>query len=274
VRTLKKYLRVYQQFFVSNLSVEMSFRFSFCMVFLVEICWLLILLASAAVLYGNVQSFNGWSANHFYFFCTIVAMYDQLFLGLFAKNFWTFSETLRLGTMDFILTKPVSSLFSVFMRYQRVSGIFAAALTSMAAVYFASRIEAADPSLNLLTWQNFLGLGCLFFMGMILRVGMEIVIGTFMFITVEGEAINIFRLNMQAFAKYPDFIYRGFSKVFLYYIFPLCMVSTLPPAWFFGKASESWTEAILLLFAGALLVWTIVFFVWRWGINRYESASS
>jgi len=266
--SIKKYIKVYKHFLATNIAVETSFRFNFFLVFLVEICWLLLLLSHNYILFEHIESFNGWNRDHFFFFSVLVALYDQLFLAFFATNFWRFSESLRLGTMDFVLTKPVSSLFSIFVRYQRISALFAALLSIVCAIYFGHNLN-----INF-TFSTLIGLILLFIIGMTLRVGLEIIIGTFMFITIEGEAINILRLNLQQFAKQPAFIYRNTTRFILLYIFPLCMTTTLPATWLFSNGATPLIQIVLIMSAATTLIWALVFIVWRWGINRYESASS
>lgn len=257
------------------MAFEASFRFSFFMVFIVEVVWLAVLLALNYVLFRHIDNLGPWSYHHVNFFSCLVAIYDQLFLAFFAGNFWAFSETLRTGTMDFVLTKPVNSLFSVFTRYQRLASMFSVLLSVAALVYFGMQINSDPTVVNKIDFSfvNILGLMVLFALGLILRVGLEIIVGTLMFITIEGEAVNIFRLNLQQFAKQPGFIYTGPMHVLLFYVFPLALITTMPAQWIYDH-EPGFLKVLILMTCLTIITWMMVTKVWKWGIDRYESASS
>lgn len=263
---LLHYLRVYRQFLGNSLSVDISFRINFMLIFLVEVVWLLVLVASNEVIFAHTDAFGPWSKQEYLLFAILVALNDQVFVAFFAGNFWGLSETLREGTMDFILLKPLSPMFIVFTKVQRISSMVAALLSLAWLVAVALDM---GPGWDVPRWA---ALGALFVLGIILRVGIEIIVGSFMFITIEGEAVNVFRLNLQQFAKNPDFVYGSSARFVLTRIVPLCLVTTAPVHWI--ASGESWWSSALWLGGMCLPVWIVAGLAWRAGLARYESASS
>ncbi|MGE4158814.1 MAG: ABC transporter permease [Planctomycetota bacterium] len=264
--TLLHYLRVYRQFLGNSVAMDMSFRVNFMLIFLVEVIWLLVLVAGNEVIFSHTATFGPWSKQEYLMFAILVALNDQVFVSFFAPNFWGLSETLREGTMDFILLKPLNAMFIVFSRIQRVSSMVAASLSLVWLVMVAHDMETPWD------FSRWVSLGVLFVLGMCLRLGIEIIVGSFMFITIEGEAVNVFRLNLQLFAKNPDFIYGTGARFLLTRIVPLCLVTTAPIQWI--TSGEPWWTSAFWLGGLCLPVWLVAILAWRTGLSRYESASS
>jgi ABC-2 type transport system permease protein len=266
---LKRYLKVFYQSFLNNIAVEMSFRLNFILIFVVEALWLSVLLGMIYIQFQHVDHIGPWNRQEYYLFATFVSIFDNFFLAIFAPNFWNFSETLRTGSLDFLLTKPMNSLFLMLTQVQRFSGLISALFSTGILIYFAFQLER--------DWKlwHYLALGCLFLVSLVLRVGMEVLVGSLMFVTIEGEAINVFRINLQAFAKNPAFIYTGALGFFVTRIFPLCLVTYLPIDWMLSSHSGAYFFKIIgifVFFSG--IIWWIALKVWAWGIRHYESASS
>ena len=180
-----------------------------------------------------------------------------------SENFWIFSLTLRTGTLDFILLKPISTIFSTYLRHIR-PGSFANILTTLAVViYYGIQVD-----LSVLSW--FL-LPVAILLGLILATSLDMVISTSMFWMLEGVGINFLRMQFQEFARWPDFIYGSLTRRLLTTFLPILLIGSAPVRFLFDHGD--WLPLLGLAIA-ILVVWILLNIVWNIGLNLYESASS
>ena len=83
---------------------------------------------------------------------------------------------------------------------------------------------------------------------------------------------RISRLNLQQFAKNPDFIYGAKARFLLTRVVPLCLVTTAPVEWV--VSGSSWWPSALWMSGLCVPIWLAAFWIWNKGLLRYESASS
>lgn len=264
---MRRLLAIYRQSFINNVNVDLSFRLNFFLIIVLEIIWLGVLAGQFHFLLGDGNRLGPWEGDTYFFFVALVTLVDNLFLSLVAQNFWNLSELLRTGSLDFLMTKPGHSLFLVMSQKQRLSGLISACISLAVVLWLAPRLEV-DWGLAHVAATVFIVFIC-----MALRMALETAIACFNFVTIEGNAINFFRINIQQFAKYPAFVYRDPARMVLTRIFPLCLVTTLPVDWALGRAGPLWSAAGVAV-GLTVVFWWVALKAWAWGLNSYESASS
>lgn len=263
---LRKYARVYRQFVTTSLSEQMSFRLNFASLLVLEVLFFAVAMGGIFVLFEHIERIGDWERPEFLFFTSLAFFVDILFMTLFATNFWEFSTDLRMGNLDFVLTKPVSSLFMVFCRRISAGGLITSAWGLGSVVYFGSQLPESWTAERVGVFVVFM------FAAMMLKVGLEILVGTLMFITVEGEAINLLRLNLQVIQKQPDFVYGPWFRTAFSFVYPLLLVTSVPAH---VMVEERWPVYVTaFFFVSIAYVWLMVAWAWRRGLRRYESASS
>lgn len=263
---LRKYARVYRQFVTTSLSEQMSFRLNFASLLALEILFFAVAIGGIFVLFEHIERIGEWRRSEFLFFTSVAFFVDIVFMTLFATNFWEFSSDLRMGNLDFVLTKPVSSLFMVFCRRISVGGLVTSAWSLGTVIYFGTRLPEAWTAERVVVFVVFMTAA------MALKVGLEILVGTLMFVTVEGEAINLLRLNLQVIQKQPDFVYGPWFRAAFSFVYPLLLVTSVPAH---VMVSDRWPIYVTaFFFLSIAYVWLMVRWAWRRGLRRYESASS
>jgi ABC-2 type transport system permease protein len=92
-----------------------------------------------------------------------------------------------------------------------------------------------------------------------------------MFWIVESRGINFLRLHLQTVARWPDFVYQHYFKKFFTFVAPILLVASAPVHFLINPLKWHLLGTGVL----ALLVTLILIKItWRWGFERYESASS
>ena len=260
MRTIYKYLSIYREFFKTSLSEELSFRANFTLQSLMNVSFIGMFFFTSIFIFDHIEHIGLWNETEFLLFLSFALAVDQTHYLIFAANFWTFSEDVRLGKLDFHLLSPVHSLFIVLLRVIAVPGLLTVILTYSMVIYFGIHV-----GLNPLAW---LSLPFCLLLSLSLLVGIETLISLFNFFTIEGRGINQARLQLQQFCRWPDFIYKNPARLWL---LPLLAITSIPARWLMDVSYWTW---LISMFLGVILLWSIVLFLWTKALNFYESPSS
>ncbi|MCY4643307.1 MAG: ABC-2 family transporter protein [Bacteriovoracales bacterium] len=261
---MKQYWLVYKEFFKTSIAEATTYRVNFFLVFFVDIAFYASTFASVDFLFSHIDHIGIWNRDQFMFFIALtlaVDSFDMIFLG---RNYWAFSDDLKLGNIDFTLLRPIHSLFVVFFRYVMVSSLCYAIVVWPLLIYFAIKVE-----LSLLSW---LLLPPTILLSFTLIGLVQFLISTLMFWTIEGASINFLRMQFVRVGRYPDFVYQKFTRKFFTIAIPI-LIATSAPAHFLLDPKGQWHQ-ILLLILFILIFGAILLKVWKFGLDRYESASS
>ena len=104
-----------------------------------------------------------------------------------------------------------------------------------------------------------------------LLVSIEILISMSMFWTIESFGINFLRMQLQQLSRWPDFIFKNMARKVFTYLVPVLLVGSVPVKVLLG---EQPLTLLLSMVAATLVFWPLIYFFWRLGLRKYESASS
>ena len=259
---MKQYLQIYCEFFKTSLAEAGTYRINFFLLFLVDMAFYLSSYAPIDFIFSHVGHIGIWNREQFLFFVSFTLLVDHLHLTFLSVNFWELSEDLKLGRLDFVLLKPVSSIFIVFFRHVRISALPSGAVAWGLAVYFASKA-----GLDATGWILLVPMVVLSF---ILMALLEFLLSTLMFWTTEGIGVNFMRMQLQAMGRYPDFIYRTFIRRLFTFVLPILTALSAPCHFLFERQWEH-----LAVLVGSIAVFSFILLkTWKVALGRYESASS
>lgn len=115
-RNVRRYIRLYWKFVQFSVMSQMEYRINFITAFLVETAYLLIKLLYASVPYRAGTDINGWSPDAILLYIGVFTMMSGFYSGLFYSNFTSLPDKIRTGSLDVLMTKPVSLQFMVTLR--------------------------------------------------------------------------------------------------------------------------------------------------------------
>ena len=254
---------VYKKFFETSLAEASSFRTSFVLIMLMDLLFYFTTLSSVSFIYDHVSTIGPWSKDQLMFFIAFMLTMDHIHMTIISENFWELSVKIRTGTLDFDILRPLSSIFSVFLRYVRTSSMFNTPFVWGMLIYFGSKLN--------LTIGQWLIIPPLIILGFILFVMIEICISVAMFWTIEGWGINFLRMQFQQLARWPHFIYSYFPRKILTILIPVLLVGSGPVSFIYNFNQYQ----LLLYMIVAIIVFSIITkYLWRFGLNRYDSPSS
>ncbi|MCO4794596.1 MAG: ABC-2 family transporter protein [Bacteriovoracaceae bacterium] len=261
--SIKHYLSVYKKFIETSFSVQLSFRTSFALLIFMDLFFYISTLATVDFIYDHVAVIGPWEKNKLMFFISFMLCVDHLHMTLLSESFWVLSRQIRTGELDFILLKPVHSIFTIFFRYIRPSSLTNTIAAWGFLIYFGSKVP--------LTTTAWLILPILLIMAFILLAIIEIIISTAMFWLTEGLGINFLRMQIQSLARWPDYIYKVLARRLFTVLMPILLIGSAPVR--FMLDLKSW-DYIAGMIAAIFVFGFLMFKIWSRALIRYESASS
>jgi ABC-2 type transport system permease protein len=260
---MKHYWSVYKEFFRTSFSENASFRLSFILIILVDIFFYTTTIMGGDFIYNHISQIGLWDRHHLLFFLSFMLVVETLHMSLVSENFWEMSHQIQSGEFDFILLRPINSLFTTFFRRIRTPTIFNFILS----FYFLFKYGLAC-QLTLLDWILVLPLVGLSFL---LRILLEFSLACFTFWMVDGMALNFLRMQMQQFSRWPNFIYKMQVRMFFTWGIPVLMIGSAPIHFLFNH--EKWKLLLFMIFFCA--VWCLILrALWNKALSSYNSASS
>jgi ABC-2 type transport system permease protein len=261
---LKKFFTIYQAFFKASLMADLEYRLNFVFLIFAEFVWYSTQLILFEVLYQHTSLIGNWNQTEMRVFVFLFLFIDSIYMILWDPNFSTFTENVRKGTLDLLLTKPINSMF--MLSSQRVSISHLPCFFITLAGFFWSVSQLPNFSWFKLIWLILLlpaGLSVIF-CGRFALNATSIIFTRADFL--QYIWFSLFRLGLR-----PDAIYNGFVRFILIFIIPFAMVASIPARMIMEPANP-------VFIAWGMLLPFILFFVlkkyWAFCLRHYSSASS
>jgi ABC-2 type transport system permease protein len=262
---MRRYLRLYRVFWANCLARETEFRANFWANFLTNAGWLLFFVLFLKVIYGNTTAVAGWSEGEAFLLMGTFGVVQSIFEIVAMGNLSRLPELVRLGTLDFVLTKPVNAQFFVSTRYVRLdaAGHLLGAVAVIA--YGWSQSPRAVPLGGLLLYAGLL------LCALAIYYSVYLVMMTFSFWFIRLDNLSVLGDVLFHTGRYPLDIFRGAARHIFTFVLPVAFMATFPTLALFGRL-EPMTALYGPLLAVAFLIGSSLF--WRFGLRFYGSASS
>ncbi|AZH30913.1 ABC-2 family transporter protein [Paenibacillus sp. M-152] len=264
-RNVGRYLRLYWKFVQFSVMSQMEYRINFITAFLVETAYLLIKLLYASVPYRAGTDINGWSPDAILLYIGVFTMMSGFYSGLFYSNFTSLPEKIRTGSLDVLMTKPVSLQFMVTLRqfelgYTLPNVIGGGIMTGVG-------WHRLGLPFNLETVGGFsVLLGC----GVLTAYSVFLLPQLLAFWIIRTNGVtelsnSIFETNYVPMAVYSNLIQRiGL------FVLPVFVICNFPPMFILGKMEPG---LMLWAFLAPLWLLAIIRLIWQFALRDYTSAS-
>lgn len=257
--------RLMAVFFRIGAMNEMAYRSNFWIQTFESLMGLGTALAVVLVVFGQTEDLAGWQQPEL---VALVGVYFLVYGGInlvIAPSLSAFMEDVRMGTLDFTLTKPEDAQLLVSISQFRIwklldvvlgSGVLAAALGVLA---------------NDVGFLNALAFGLALLCGGAIVYSFWLVLATCSFWFIKIENILMIFWSMYTAGRWPVGIYPPWLRWTLTLVVPVAFAVTVP-----AEAISGRMAAETLVGAFALAVALVVFSRWFWlrGVRHYASASS
>lgn len=264
LKKFRKYLDIYKAFFKVSLMADLEYRLNFVVLVISEFIWYSTQLVLFEVLYRHTKIIGDWNIDQMRVFIFLVLFVDSIYMILWDSNFSTFTDNVRKGGLDLLLTKPINSMFMLSSQRISVSHIPCFFITFGGLIWALFQI----PDFN---WFR------LFWLILLIPAGLSVIFcGRF---ALNSTAIIFTRADFLQYVWYsafrlglrPDAIYSGVLRLVLIFVLPFAMVASIP-ARILLEPPQFWMIAW-----ASVLPFLLFYFLkkyWMYCLKYYSSASS
>jgi len=259
-----RYIRLLRIFYQNTLANELEYRLNFWSNLGLSLFWLTWAALSVRVYFFHTESIAGWTYPELLVVMGLFFALNGFRQMLLSPNLHRLSEYVRLGTLDYILTKPIDSQFMVSLRYIGVYN-WGDPLLGLGLAGYGLWLLRQVPSLG-----QVLLFALLFAAGLGLLYSFNLIVQTTTFWLVNVERADALVVGLLETARFPASFYQGWVRAALTVIVPVAFMTTFPAQALLGRLPWSTVLAALALAAG-LFVAASAF--WRLALRYYTGAS-
>ena len=263
LETMQRYLKVLGLFWSTAIAAELEYRLNFVIATITSIANLAGSIFSLFLFYRTGYTFSGWSweeATIVLGFFTLLQGFSTTFL---VPNLNQIVKQVELGTLDFVLLKPISSQFWLSARSVSPWGLPDLLFGIILIIYSGDRLG--------LSLNNYLASLIPLSFGLIILYSLWFILGaTSIWFVKVYNVTEVLRSFLEA-GRYPMVAYPAGYRIFFTFIVPVAFLTTVPAQSILNRGELNW-----LLGAGALAILLFVgsILFWRFALRFYTSASS
>ena len=260
-----RYLKVLGVFYKAAILTDLEYRANFLTHIFLSVLGVSWSVAGISIFFLHTDHIGDWSFHE----VLIVLGLFQLFIGLvdalITPNVQDFTEHLRLGTLDFILTKPLNSQFHASLRRINVWRL-ADALLGLGLIAYGMAQLRASPS-----FERALMFVLLVLCAAIILYALVMLLITSAFWFVQLENVMELLFTFYEAGRFPVNIFPAWVRALLTFVVPIAFVTTVPASVLLGRLSG---EFVLYAMGVAAAMFTASVLFWRYAVKHYSSASS
>ncbi|HEX2954609.1 MAG TPA: ABC-2 family transporter protein [Bacillota bacterium] len=226
----KKHLYIYGLFLKNSLIAQMEYRTNFITGILMEFGYLIAKILYVIVIYRSGQKINGLSPDAILLYIGTFVMITGFYAGLFMMNFAELRGHIQSGSMDLLITKPVSLQFLLTLR-RSDAGLLVTDFLGGAIMVGIGWSRLAIP-FNLLNLLGFLGftLG-----GAVVGYAIFLLPSILSFWFVNASALAEVTDSFWDFNNVPMTVYNRLIQMIGVFVVPIFVVTNFPAMFVLGK---------------------------------------
>ncbi len=181
------------------------------------------------------------------------------------RGVYLFSDHVRTGEFDYILTKPISALFQALVGKPDINDALFLLPSLGISIYLISTLDVT------ITFWSGLWFAILLTNSLLIATACHILVITIGILTVEVDGVVWLYRDLAALARWPVSIYHELLRGILFFLIPIGVMVTIPAEVLLGlPATYSAVSAVAIgvTFFGAS------WWLWERGLKYYASASS
>jgi ABC-2 type transport system permease protein len=260
-----RYLRLLVLFLKASFLVELEYRANFIARTLLGLFWVSVTIIGTTVFFTHTDNIGGWTYNEMLIIVGLFTLMSGVIQTLLQPNVQKIIEMVRLGTLDFVLTKPVNSQFLASLRYSQLfSGVDVIAGVVIILVALDRMGYTPDASTMLI-------FAVMLLMALLIVYSIWVVMATtaFWFVKV-GNLTELFN-SVYDTGRFPVSTFQGILRVLLTLVIPIAFITTFPAQAVLGRLDSITLLAALVM---GLVMFGFSAWFWRYAVSRYSSASS
>lgn len=259
-----RHIYVFLLFIKVGLMSMMEYRVSYFSWSLMSVGWSAFFIFSAFLITSQVNSIAGWPGHEVLILTSVETIFVGLLWFFVFPNLIDFSELIRRGNLDCLLTKPLNIRFLVSVKRFQLENILRIILVSFYISWLIQKNNIQIDFANVLEFLFLMGIGLIIFY----NIFFSITVLNFWFVNIFN--LDDFFHNILDMGRYPVQIYKGLIEI-VTFIIPIGYIATFSVQALLGKLETGY------YFLGVFLaILTTLFSQWFWNfaLRHYSSASS
>ncbi len=262
---MNRYLLLLKIFWGNALSTELEYRAAFLANGVLSLFWLAWAGLGARAYFRFADSVRGWTYEELLVVMGLFFAINGLRQAIIQPNLARMAEYIRLGTLDFLLTKPISSQFMVSFRHVGIYN-WLDPILGLGLVAFGL-IRRGEP----ITWAGMAGFLVLGLAGVAIMYALALAVQCLAIWSIGSEGLDDLIQGMVEAGRFPVDLYRGIVRGLLTFIIPVAMLTTFPAEALLGRGTVG--LAGIAAAVAAVLLW-VTSRLWTWSLRRYSGASA
>jgi ABC-2 type transport system permease protein len=266
VAEIVKHLKLYLTFIKYSIMSQLEYRTNFATGILMEIGFTFMKILYVIVIYQTGRSFAGFRPDEILLFSGTFIIATSFYVGLYVMNFLDIREHVRQGTLDILITKPVSLQFLLTLR-RMDPGMFLMDFTAGIVIVVIAWQRLSIP----VTFFTVGGYVFFLILGGIAGYSLFLIPQLLTFWFVNASTLFDVADAFWDFNIMPMVSYNRIVQLAGLIIIPIFMVTNMPPLHVLGKMSP-------LYLALAITIPFMFFFiargVFRLALRRYTSTGN
>lgn len=210
----------------------------------------------------GANTLAGYNANQAIFFFLVFNIVDVLSQFLF-REVYRFRPMVVKGDFDFVLIKPINSLFRVLLGGADVIDFITIPPLIIVTIYVGSLLHPS--ALNVVYFV------LLLINAFLIATAFHIIVLSLAIITLEIDHMVMIYRDLTSLGRLPIDIYKQPLQGFLTYLIPVGIMITLPAKAIMGIVGPA---GILTAFLVGIVAIFISLKFWNFALKKYTSASS
>lgn len=261
---LMKYLRLWLSFFRMSWMENLEYRSNFVLRVFNELLWYSTQLSVFEVLYTHTSSIAGWELQDVRVFMGTLFMLDCIWMMLFNESFDQFSEIVKNGDLDLLLTKPVDSQFMATMRRSNPVYIFNFLLVFG---YFLWAVNGLQKEIYFTSVLKYI---FLLLCGLMVLYSLRMFFAVLVVVVHNAQSITYVWYQIYRLGTRPHSIYPSWLRIIIVMVLPVGLIVSVPSHHLlFESDATLWISPLV-----AITVFLLARWAWVSGLKSYASASS
>ncbi|MBI2029673.1 ABC-2 family transporter protein [Candidatus Gottesmanbacteria bacterium] len=263
VDKISYYFKVWRLYTIDSFSVILSSRFSAIIFTIAKFFRFIFFLLFLVFILRSTNSLGGYSEYEVVFFYLTFSLIDSVTQLLF-REVYRFRSLIVEGSFDYILLKPINSLFRSLTGGADLLDLFMLIPIIILLVFSATKTGMFTP-FNTILFLVFI------FNSLILTTAFHILVLAIGILTTSVDHTVLIYRDVVSTGRLPIDVYREPVRGFLTFILPVAIVMTVPAKAFLGKLP---IELVIVSFIFAAVIFIGSLKLWRYSLTKYSSASS
>lgn len=262
---MKKALILFFGFFKINWMQEAEFRVNLIINSLMELWWSVLFLFFSQILFGHINSIAGWHKNEVMLLIVTRSLAMGLLRAFLMPGVEHLSERIKSGSLDMLLTKPVSARLLLSISEQNMDTYIRTMVSLILVVVLTIKMGFDLSIIKLLSF------GIVIILGVFSLYNVFFIMNTTAFWLTSLFNIGHLNNSLTDVAQFPPEAFEARVRAVLLYLVPTIFIAAVPVKILMNGPILS---SLFLVILTATVSYVISQMFWNFALKHYSSASS